>query len=157
MRRVVLIGLLIAAVALSSAAGGLAASGRVAAESDLELVKGAGRAMITMRGAMIGSIERGRIEIRELPGSTNPDIQVLGDQRPFRVNATTTIYRGENLRFRVFRGFWRVDIRGTGIFVSAAGYGSVRLQGEQGEYSVGGGPFRSWPNEWTRIPVGSRP
>jgi hypothetical protein len=157
MRRRLLIGLLVAAVsfaAVSSAAANLA---RGTAESDMELIEGSGRVLVIMRGALIGSVASGRIEIRELPSAFDTDIQVLGDDSPLQVDETTTVYEGENLRFRVFRGKWRVDIRGTGIFTSIAGVGTVRLAGDQGRYSVEGAPFRPWPTEWTKIPVGSVP
>jgi hypothetical protein len=157
MRRRLLIGLLVAAISLAAVSALAAETDRSLEESDIELVEGAGRALVVMRGAMIGSVTDGRIEIKELPSSVDTDIQVLGDDSPVLVGDDTIVYQGENLRFRVFRGLWRVKIRGTGIFASVAGFGKVWLAGDQGRYSLGGRPFQAWPAEWTKIPVGSVP
>jgi hypothetical protein len=59
-------------------------------------------------------------------------------------------YTGSNFRFRATGGWYRVVIRGAGVYLFAGGQGKVILQGSSyqhpdGTYSVNGGRFRSLP------------
>ncbi len=154
MLRRLFICLLAAAAALAAVSSAVALPARLADESDVELREGSGRALVVMRGALIGSLAEGRVEIRDLPGRADTDIQVLGADSIVE-GANRTVYEGENLRFRVFRGWWRVDIRGRGIFTSMVGVGTVWLEGEDGRYSLAGSRPRPWPLERTMIRVGT--
>lgn len=153
MRRRLLIGILCVLTGALAASPALAKPAAEKAESDVELVNGTGRVVVAIRGALIGSLASGRVTVKDLPGPVDTEIQVLGSDTRFEVDDATTIYAGENLRFRVFRGKWRVTIQGEGIFTSAVGVGSLRLQGT-GRLSVAGEPYRPWPAEWTTIKLG---
>lgn len=148
--RPVLISLLAAVALLASAPVGTAAR----AETGIELVDGSGRAVLTLRGATLGELERGRLLITALPGRQPPDILVQGYDWQRVVNARTTIYGGTSIRFRVFRGSWRVRIQGTGINASAVGRGTVGLGG-RGRYSLAGGAYLPWPAVYEVITLGS--
>lgn len=60
-------------------------------------------------------------------------------------------FKGVGFRFRALGGFFRVVVRGSGIYLFAGGHGSVKLHGSSldpggdGTYSVGGAAFRSLP------------
>lgn len=153
MRRRLLIGILVLLVAVLAASPALGKPAVARAESDVELVNGTGRAVISVRGALIGSLTSGRVTVKDLPDSVDTRIQVLGSDTRFQIDDQTTVYAGENLRFRVFRGKWRVTIQGEGIFTSAVGVGWVRLEGS-GRLAVAGEPYRPWPAEWTTIKLG---
>ena len=60
---------------------------------------------------MIGSVGSGWVWVTDLPGGAETDIFVAGDEDSYQIDTQTTAYRGDNLRFRVFRGKWRVRIR----------------------------------------------
>jgi hypothetical protein len=155
MARRLLIPLLVLVLLLGTASVAAARPGtRFDDERGIELVDGTGRTTIALKGALIGSVGSGWVWVTDLPGGADTDIFVAGDEDSYQVSAQTTAYRGENLRFRVFRGKWRVRIRGVDIDVSAVGNGSVGLAGTRGRYAVAGGPFRAWPEEWKTIKLG---
>ncbi len=122
-------------------------------DNGIELVDGNGRTTIGLRGALIGSVGNGWVWVTDLPGKVETDIFVVGDDESFQIDAQTTVYHGDNIRFRVFRGRWRVRIKGNDINVSAVGDGTVGLAGK-GRYSVAGGPYRPWPLEWRTFRLG---
>jgi hypothetical protein len=122
-------------------------------ENAVELVDGEGTAILNLRGALIGSLEKGKVTITNLPDGSGTDISVQGAETT-RTDGNTTVYTGDDLRFRVFRGRWRVEIVGDGIDASAVGFGWLRLFGTAGRYSFAGGSFRAWPEESLSIKLG---
>jgi hypothetical protein len=64
-----------------------------------------------------------------------------------------TEYSGSGFRFRAIGGFYRVVVRGSGVYLFAGGVGKVTLRGSSayrsndGTYSVDGAPFRSLPTQ----------
>ena len=76
-----------------------------------------------------------------------------GDE--FKLSETRTSYSGNDLRFRVIGGFFRVKVAGTGIDISTVATGAATLaDGTSGSYSVGGGPFQSMPGVRTAVSLG---
>jgi hypothetical protein len=107
-----------------------------------------------VRGAAIGSVAGGRITITDFPGQVETDVLVQGDGvTRIQIDENTTRYIGENMRFRVFRGKWRVRISGFGIFASVVGVGQAEIVG-QGRYSLAGSPFEPWPSDWITLKLG---
>jgi hypothetical protein len=151
MLRRALISLVAALVVLAAPA----AAGAAGAESGIELARGSGRAVLTLRGAVLGAVERGRLTITILPGRIAPDVFVQGYEWQRTVNGRTTVYGGGGLRFRVFRGSWRVRLQGAGINASAVGLGTVGLGG-RGRYSIAGAPYQPWPSEYLVIRLGAQ-
>jgi hypothetical protein len=143
MRRIVLVALLAALLA------GAAAGSALAAGAGVELTNGAGRAVISLRGAVLGTLQRGRITIR-LNG-VKTEVHIDGKNLRQRTLADgRVVYSGRNLRFRVFKGSWRVVIDGAGINASAGGRGLVNVRGS-GRYSIDGAAPVSWTLEWQAI------
>jgi hypothetical protein len=154
MRRTLLIGLLALTVTLVSVTAASAQFERGFTDSDLELIEGNGRVNVTLRGALIGSVQgAGTLTITDYPGGVETEVLVLNETTSWELDPDTTVYVGENLRFRVFRGKWRVRMQGSGIFTSLVGVGSIGFVGE-GRYSLGGAPYRPWPTEWTTLKLG---
>jgi hypothetical protein len=91
--------------------------------------------------------------------------------RQTRLTRATVFYKGDQLRFRVVGGAFRVAIRGKGIDVSAVGRGFATLNGDRtspgddaGTYSIGGvdcgvepAGCTPLPDDPTRIPIGPPP
>jgi len=69
-------------------------------------------------------------------------------------------YSGSNFRFRATGGFYRVVVRGSGVYVFAGGRGRVWLQGSSvnrrtdGTYSVDASAFRSMPTKPLKRQIG---
>jgi hypothetical protein len=147
MRRLTVLTLL---VVLALLAGGAGAWG--AAQGGIELTNGSGRVAMTLRGAALGTVGQGRITIRV--NSAKTDVRVEGDDVRTRLLADGgTLYIGRNLRFRVYKGGWRVVLDGSAINASAVGRGVVGLRGT-GQYSLNGGSVAAWPGEWKTIRLG---
>ena len=151
MSRRALIAVLAAVTALAAGTGPATA---VTADTGIELAGGSGRATLALRGALLGGLERGRMTITTLPGREQPQILVQGYDWQTVVDERTTVYGGERIRFRVFRGAWRVRIHGSGINASAVGRGVVGLAG-RGRYSLAGAPYRPWPAQYQTIRLGN--
>ena len=137
----------IAIVALAAAPAALARG----QETGIELIGGSGRAVLTMRGAALGSLERGRITVRI--SSANTQVKVEGHDWTRRSGGEIT-YGGTGIRFRIFRGQWRATLVGSGINVSAVGRGTVGLHGS-GQYSLGGARAERWPGGFEVIRLGN--
>lgn len=124
-----------------------------ALENAVELVDGMGTAVVNLRGAMIGSVVKGKLTITDFPDGAGTDISVQGAET-VRDDGDATVYTGDDLRFRLFRGRWRIEIVGEGINASAVGVGWLRLFGTSGRYSFAGVPYRPWPAEALAIKLG---
>ena len=133
----------------------LVASGTTSAaasETGIELAGGSGRAVLALDGAVLGSIDRGRITIAVRRGE--PLVLVQGYEWQREELDGDTTYGGRDMRFRVFRGAWRVTITGSGIDASAVGPGTIGLRGS-GRYSLDGGEYHPWPEEYDVIALGA--
>lgn len=136
------------ACTVAIAATGVASA---SAATSIELLGGSGRAVLNLRGAVLGGFESGRITVTRNPGVDRVVVIVSGADWTEIVNDRTTIYGGSEIRFRVFHGSWRVRIQGSGIAATAVGRGTVGLAG-RGQYSLAGErPFLQWPAEYQTI------
>jgi hypothetical protein len=110
------------------------------AEGRLSVSEGRGLVSMTGRGAMIGRLDKGTVTVTDLsPIDANEPLVFGCHLEEFR--GAATVCRGENIRFRLIGGSWRVVVRGSGIDLSAAGRGTVRLDGDglwTGLYSTSG-------------------
>jgi hypothetical protein len=142
------IAVIVAVLALATSGSAAAA----ASESGIELADGEGRAVVALEGAVLGSFDRGRITIAERRG--DPLVLVQGYEWVRESLDGETTYGGRNIRFRVFRGAWRVTIQGVDINVSAVGPGTIGLRGS-GRYSLDGGDYHPWPEEYRVFVLGA--
>jgi hypothetical protein len=113
----------------------------------LALEDGRGRVMITSRvGAVIGTIERGRIGVVDYPRGAKTEIELSGCETRRRPTPRLRVCIGHDITFSVVKGRWFVRLRGSGINASAVLEGSVSLIGRAGTYEVGEeGEPRRWP------------
>lgn len=160
MRKAVFICVLVGLLAVPAVAW---TAGR--AEGRLSLSEGRGLVWMQVRGALIGRIDSGRVAVTDLSPVDSSEPLVFGcDVEEFR--GAATVCRGENLRFRLIGGSWRVVINGRGIDVSAVGRGLVKLDGEglwTGLYSTSGVDCRKAdaacelvPDELTTFALGTQ-
>ena len=152
MRRIVVLTLALA-VGLVTAAGASARAEREIGSQagQLELQHGAGTVVITMvRGAILGRFERGRLTVTNRKGAA--EITVFGAEETVE-RENTTIYRGQDIRFKISGLGWRVGIQAVGLDLSLVGRGVATLRGT-GVVSVDGEPFRPWPADFRSIVLG---
>ncbi len=124
-------------------------------------VNGSPVVTVVVRGFVLGRVSaEGEVRIFQLPsvgGQGGPQVTpgVSTKSIRWRPHAaarafTGKQYTGSNFRFRATGGWYRVVIRGAGVYLFAGGRGHVTLQGSSyqhvdGKYSVDNGRFRSLP------------
>jgi len=123
-------------------------------------------ATVVVRGFVLGRVsQEAEVDIYHLPSAS-------GQGAPLVKGAdvsTASIrwhslpgrkYTGSNFRFRAPGGFYRVVVRGSGVYVFAGGRGRVWLRGSSvnrqadGAYSVDGRAFRSMPTRLLQRQIG---
>ena len=120
-----------------------------------------GRPVVTLivRGFVLGRVSlQARVGIYYLPpkngGGGVPQVPQSADVSTITRrwhHLPGKVFTGSNFRFRALGGFYRVVIRGSGVYLFAGGHGHVKLRGSSryenadGSYSVNGARFRSLP------------
>jgi hypothetical protein len=143
--------------------------GAVPADGTLSIKNGDGTVGLNLRGAMIGLVGSGRVEI-EAPKDDDCDtLNVWGAEdavtrlKPVRIKkgdtttsdlVTVCVFTGKDIRFRLI-GQSQVRLDGLNISLSAVGRGPVQIKGDggltDGTYSVNGGDYVSLPDELRRF------
>jgi len=127
----------------------------------LSVDRGKGVVMIDFRGSVLGVIATGSLRVTDQTPFDRFAPLVAGKKLTSeRLGPRTVIYRGQNLRFRLVGGGYRMLARGSGITVSAVGRGNVMLDGEPrwagddvGRYSRDGADCSSEPDSCLPLPV----
>lgn len=138
--------LLLAAAAVAAAlvvGGAGAASPRV---GTLSVEGGKGQVTVEIKGNVIGRLANGTVRVTDLTPRDRFVPYVQGRKLKItRVNAKTTLYKGQSLRFRMLGGSSKIVVKGTGISVSAVGRGWATLDADRllpdepaGVYSLDG-------------------
>jgi Ca2+-binding RTX toxin-like protein len=120
-------------------------------------VNGPPVATVVVQGFVLGRFsQEARVDVFQLPTAAGQGApQVAGadvSKHAVRWHGFTgTEYRASGFRFRAMGGFYRVVVRGAGVYLFAGGKGNVTLQGSSvnrrtdGVYALNGGAFRSLP------------
>ena len=165
-RKALLVTLLVAAVIPAAA---LADTIAVPSDGTLSVKNGDGYVGLNLRGALIGLVGQGRVEI-EAPKDDDCDLlNVWGAEdektrlKPARVRGkgetsldlvTVCVFTGKDIRFRLI-GQNQVRLDGKNISLSAVGRGPVAIKGAggltDGTYSVNGADYVSLPDEIKRF------
>jgi hypothetical protein len=129
-------------------------------------VKGSPVVTVVVHGFVLGRVsQEAQVAIYHLPSPSNQGTQVAKGADVAHAHVTWhglpgTRYTGSNFRFRASGGFYRVVVRGAGIYVFAGGRGRVWLQGSSvtqgadGKYSLDGRRFRSMPTKLLKRQIG---
>jgi hypothetical protein len=158
MRRLALIAL---AVGL-----GLPASASAVQElpGDGSLVVDNARGFVTVRarGGIIGRFDSGRLVMDDPSDTDGSGPFVYGADRIRELGPHTTLYIGEDIRFRLIGGSYRVSVNAYGMDISAVGRGTVLLDGsgfaeQPGRVQVNGGSWQPMPDYETRYTLGMSP
>ena len=151
MRRILPFGLL-AAVLLVCPALALGAE----RDGTLSVRNATGAVAVAARGTLFGHCNRCTVVITDPdPNDGRAPVVVPVSVVRVQLTETRTSYSGNDLRFRVIGGFFRVKVSGTGIDISTVASGAATLtDGTSGSYSVGGGPFQAMPGDRTAVSLG---
>lgn len=169
MRRILLSCAILAVLALSGAASaGAHARGRT---GFLVVKQGAGdgrRPIVTLavHGFVLGSVgpqDEAQVTIIPLNSAQGaPQVAPtdIGKRKAHYGRSTGVTYSGTGFRFRAVGGYYRVVIRGSGVYLFAGGVGTVKLQGSSfdrrgdGRYSIDGKRLRSLPTKVLKRQIG---
>jgi hypothetical protein len=128
-------------------------------DGTLVVDNGRGVVIVRARGAIIGRFDSGRLTVDDPVEGDGSGPIVYGAERIRDLSATRTLYIGEDVRFRMIGGAYRVQIQAVGIDVSAVGRGTATLDAsgftdQPGRFSINGGPFQPMPGVATRYMLG---
>jgi len=144
MKRIPLLFALAAALALPAA---LPAASRT--DGTLSIKKGHGTIVLKLQpGTVIGRMASGTVKIRDVSPYDGPPPELHHCRRLRYVNRTTAVCSGRKLTFRALDGRFVVNLKGSGIFLSAVGRGSVTTLGAgdpnvpNGLISLDNGPYQ---------------
>jgi hypothetical protein len=154
---VLVMALLLPAAAWAAATS--VGSGRVPGDGTLVVDNGNGNVTVRARGGILGRFDSGNMIISDLD-LTDGRVPVVSGAEGFQFLGNGRVkYSGDDIRFRMIGGLFRVQINATGIDVSAVGRGSAVLDASDfsdfpGRYSLDGGPFHSLPGHPTTYTLG---
>jgi hypothetical protein len=154
MKRILGLTLLLLAITVP-----LAVAGSTPTDGTLSIKRGKGTLALKVTGTIIGHVNNGRIQIRDFkPNDANSP---QWSCKRHRISKQVTYCTGRNLGFRVENGRFTVNLRGTGISISAVAHGEVDIDGtgdnglNDGVMSIDDAPYQSLPDFWTAFTLGS--
>jgi ribosomal protein L37AE/L43A len=148
MARMLLVTALMAAITVP-----LAGAADPPSDGTLSVKRGRGALVLKLKGTVIGRVKNGRVQIRDFrPLDTNDPIITCPRNRIRHVGAGIWICKARNISFRVADGRFNVNVRGTGIWISAVGRGPGTVDGTgdqgfaDGVMSIDDAPYTSLPD-----------
>jgi hypothetical protein len=128
---------------------------------DGSLVVDNARGLVTVRarGGIIGRFDSGRLVVEDPQEGDGSGPIVYGADRIRELGPRTTLYIGEEIRFRLIGGFYRVSVNAYGMDISAVGRGTAMLDGsgfaeQPGRFQINGGTWQPMPDGATRYALG---
>ncbi len=131
-------------------------------DGTLVIDNGRGTVTVKARGGIIGRFDSGRMVVDDPVENDGSGPIVYGADRIRDLGGGRTQYIGEDVRFRMIGGTYRVRIQAVGIDVSAVGRGTVTLDANgfadlPGRFSINGDPFQPLPTHLTSFTLGQAP
>ncbi len=159
--------LLVLVLALTLPVAAFAAEAVWAAElapgdGTLVVDNGRGSVVIRARGGILGRFDSGRLIVEDPVAGDGSGPVVYGAERIRDLGGNKTLYIGEDVRFRMIGGLYKVQILAVGIDVSAVGRGTVTLDATgftdlPGRFSINGGTYQPLPGHPTAYTLGQVP
>jgi hypothetical protein len=131
-------------------------------DGTLVVDNGRGQVIVKARGGIIGRFDSGRLVVEDPVEGDGSGPIVYGAERIRELSGHRMLYVGEDVRFRMIGGLYRVTIQAVGMDVSAVGRGTVILDATgftdlPGRFSMNGAPFQPLPGRPTAYPLGQPP
>jgi hypothetical protein len=151
MRRLVGLTVLLLGLTVPTVAWAIVAN---AGDGTLSVRGGNGKVFLNFNGSVVGRIAHGRILATDPILSDGSGVDFWGCDRTRDLTDTTTLCSGDDIHFRAIGGRYQLGVRGTGIYLSAVGRGSVTIDGRgddpsvgyDGVYSLNDNGYKSLPN-----------
>lgn len=119
-----------------------------------------GVVVVNGRGGIIGRFDSGYVRIFD-PSEIDGGLPaVYGWDKIRQLGPHTTLYIGEDVRFRLIGGAYRVTVQATGMDISVVGKGSATLDGsgfseQPGRFQINGSGWQPMPDAVTRYTLGT--
>ena len=135
-----------------------------AARTDGTLSVKRGRATIGIRlarGTVIGRVASGQVKIKDPSPYDGQPPELRNCRRRRHPSPNTTLCIGQRLSFRALDGRFVINLKGSGIFLSAVGRGTVTIEGAanpsypNGVMSIDNGPYQVIPDFEMTFPLGA--
>jgi len=139
----------------------LALAGGTPTDGTLSVKRGRGMLTLKVTGTVIGRVANGRVQIRDFKPGDGKDPQ--WSCKRHRISRQVSYCKGRNLGFRVEDGRFTVNVRGTGISISAVAHGQVDVDGagdtgvNDGVMSIDNATYQSLPDFLTTFSLGQPP
>jgi hypothetical protein len=146
----------ILALALPAAAWGVKA---MPGDGTLVVDNGRGYVVVRVRGGILGRFDQGRLTVDDPVKGDGSGPKVFNADQVQDLGNGRTVYIGNNIRFRMIGGLYRVQVNAVGIDISAVGRGTVTLDATgftdfPGRFSLDGGVFQPLPGHATTYTLG---
>jgi hypothetical protein len=156
MRRLVLILL---AIGLGLPVGASAVR-ELPGDGSLVVDNARGSVVVNGRGGIIGRFDSGYARIYDPSEADGGLPAVYGADKVRQLGPHTTLYIGEDVRFRLIGGAYRVTVQAYGMDISAVGKGAATLDGsgfseQPGRFQINGSSWQPMPDEATRYTLGT--
>ena len=101
------------------------------ATGSLVVKGGRGTIVLQVKGAVIGRMNNGKLTLTDNDpyDENSPVVHGRLRTRPMQLSDATTVYKGQNIRYRMVEGSYRLKFEGSGIRLSTVGRGWVTLDG----------------------------
>jgi hypothetical protein len=133
-------------------------------DGTLSVKRGRGLVVLKLKGTVIGRVNKnGRVQVKDIRPYDGNDPQLTCRPHPRRISSSVWLCKGRNIGFRVDEGRFNINVRGTGISISAVGRGSVTVDGAgdlgfyDGVMSLDDAPYESLPDDPTFFYLGTPP
>jgi len=133
-------------------------------DGTLSVKRGHGSLVLKLKGTVIGRVTNGKVQVKDFrPLDANNPVLTGCKPKVRHPSLWVSVCQGKNVGFRVMNGRFNVNVRGSGISISAVGRGSVTVDGTgddglpDGVMSVDAAPYESLPDFPTLLTLGTPP
>jgi hypothetical protein len=133
-------------------------------DGTLSVKRGRGAVVLKLKGTVIGRLGNGTVQVKDFKPLDANAPQFTGCKPKLRhPTIGLSVCKGRNVGYRVLNGRFNVNVRGSGISISAVGRGTVTLDGAgedglpDGVMSMDDQPYESLPDDLTTLPLGTPP
>ena len=126
------------------------ATPKATGDGTLAVKNGNGYVFVSGRGAVIGACDECRVRTYDPDPDDGTGPIVAGAEDHDDLGASTDLYTGEDVRFRMIGGTFKIRIWGSGIDLSVVARGWGRIKGNDsstGWYALNGGDRRQLPDD----------
>jgi hypothetical protein len=127
-------------------------------DGTLSVKRGRGSVVVKLKGTVIGRLTNGKVQVKDFK-PFDGNVALLTGCKVKHPTIGLSVCQGRKIGYRVLDGRFNVNVRGSGISISAVGRGTVTLDGRgedglpDGVMSMNDQPYESLPDDTTTLPL----